>query len=917
MPVPGGPSSRQAEDLRLQQLLAAANCLLWRAEVVRDAQGELVWDVVAPSSALFRRIFGEAPDGVFCQLDWHRVEVPENRWIDERSKAALLGGLPEYRQDFRVLLPGRTLWLHEEVTVNRVSPEAWQLTGVVVDITERRAAEEARQAHQTQLARILDAVDCMLWQARVVERDDGCLHWSLRIPPSRLYRTVFGADPGDPPFFLWERVLDPATDLQIDGRAERAIRAGEAGYIQVFQARVAGTGIWLHEQVTIEADGVGQWSLVGVITDVTRQRELEEERWARERQLEKLFEVVECLLWRAEVELRPDGDQVWRVYVPGSALFHKLFGPAEPDPATALNWDEAGVDEYPAMQRRSAEAIRSGAPGYEQEFRARVEGTVYWLYERASIVRTAADRCTLVGVVVDVTGLKRAEAALSAEKERLAVTLRAIAEGVVTTDTQGRVLYANPAALALLERDGEDVVGQSLAEVFPLQLAESGLPAALPVGPVLAADVVVDLAPRSVLTGARGSVRHLEGRCAPIHAADSSLVGTVLVFRDVTERERLESELVRASKLESVGVLAGGIAHDFNNILTAVIGNLGLALLEVDRETELGRSLVDAEQAALRARDLTQQLLTFARGGEPIRAAVRLPEVIEEVVRFTLRGANVRAELDFAPGLWPADADKAQIGRVVQNLVINAVQAMPGGGVVGIQLRNARVGAGELPPLADGAYLRISVADTGEGIRAEHLARVFEPYFTTKRTGSGLGLATVYSIVRKHRGLIRAESEVGRGTKFHVYLPAAEEGLPLEEAASPVPAGTLRGRVLFMDDEESIRKLATGLLRRLGCEVEVVADGRAAVEAYRAAGAAGRPFDLVVMDLTVPGGMGGLEALGHLRAADPGVRAVVSSGYSSDPVLANYREYGFRGRVAKPYELAEFGRVLREALATG
>ncbi|MBK8476581.1 MAG: response regulator [Opitutaceae bacterium] len=386
-------------------------------------------------------------------------------------------------------------------------------------------------------------------------------------------------------------------------------------------------------------------------------------------------------------------------------------------------------------------------------------------------------------------------------------------------------------------------------------------------------------------------------------------------MRDTTERERLEQELLRASKLESVGLLAGGIAHDFNNILTAVMGNLTLALLDVEPQGEMGRILREAEGAALRARDLTQQLLTFAKGGDPVRAAVHLPAMMEEVTRFALHGSRVKAEFDLAANLWPADADKGQISRVVQNLVINAVQAMPAGGVVRLLARNERLHGLDRPPLLPGNYVHIAVSDTGVGIKGEHLDRIFEPYFTTKQTGSGLGLATVYSIVRKHKGLIQVESELGRGTTFHVRLPAAAAAEPEAAAAGVVAVGApVRGRILFMDDEAPIRKLATAMLRRLGCEVELAADGQAMVDAYCSAREAGRPFDAVVMDLTVPGGMGGLEALERLRALDPDVQAIVSSGYSSDPVLANYRSYGFSGRVAKPYEIADFGRVLREVL---
>ncbi len=1068
--------ARRTADTQLKQILVAANCLLWQGEARRGASGTLEWQAFSTPSALYKRLFGPpAADGA-CRLEWHRIAVPENREIDERADTAVLRGDSGYEQEFRVLLGREVIWLHEQVTITAVEPGLWRLAGVIVDTTVRREAEAAQRAHQAQLASMLETLDCLLWQARVFDLGNGDLRWVLFIPSSRLYREIFGEEPGSLPSFRWERVVDAATDMQIDGAASRAIKSGNRGYEQEFRALRQGRTCWLQEQVAIESTGPGQWELFGVITDVTPRHEAERAARAHQAQLDKIFEVVDCLLWRAQVDEYPNGELVWLVYVPGSKLFHRLFGPGLPDPRNALNWDEANVPEYPEMGRRSAAAIRSGAAGYEQEFRAYVGGQMYWLFERTAITRVAFDRWELVGVVVDVTArrlaeqevrsselryrtlfqhtpvamvetdfsavgrwlqglrdsgvadldrhladhtrellvglslvqvvdcndmtlrllgaqskedlrrrrrwlavpetlaavrgvfvalaqglnsyetetqvrdfaglrrqmllrwwighsaeggdlqrsvlvlvdltdLKRAEAELAAEKERLAVTLRAMAEGVITTDTEGRVQFLNPAAALLTLWDAEAAVGRAVDEVCPLRHADTGAVVAVPVAQVLVGDRVAELPPRTALLGRTGGETLVEGCCAPIHSAASRVVGTVLVLRDTTERERLEQELLRASKLESVGLLAGGIAHDFNNILTAVMGNLTLALLDVEPQGEVGRILREAEGAALRARDLTQQLLTFAKGGDPVRAAVHLPEMMEEVTRFALHGSRVKAEFDLAANLWPADADKGQISRVVQNLVINAVQAMPAGGVVRILARNERLHGLDRPPLLPGNYVHIAVSDTGVGIKGEHLDRIFEPYFTTKQTGSGLGLATVYSIVRKHKGLIQVESELGRGTTFHVRLPAAAAAELEAPAVGAVLTGTsVRGRILFMDDEAPIRKLAMAMLRRLGCEVELAADGQAMVDAYCSARDAGRPFDAVVMDLTVPGGMGGLEALERLRALDPEVQAIVSSGYSSDPVLANYRSYGFSGRVAKPYEIADFGRVLREVL---
>jgi Signal transduction histidine kinase len=381
------------------------------------------------------------------------------------------------------------------------------------------------------------------------------------------------------------------------------------------------------------------------------------------------------------------------------------------------------------------------------------------------------------------------------------------------------------------------------------------------------------------------------------------------IRRQLEKSSRLEAELVRTSRLDSLGILAGGIAHDFNNLLTVILGNLSLVLNDRNVNEEDERFLREGERAAIRARDLTQQLLTFAKGGAPVRSAVLLADIVRESAEFALHGSRVRCEFDFASDLWPAHVDRGQISQVAQNIVINAMHAMPTGGVIRIILRNEDVGPDTGVPLEPGRYLRLSIRDSGTGIAPELLPHIFDPFFTTKQKGSGLGLATVHSIVRKHGGHITVESTLGAGTVFHLWLPAAQKA---SQATTPKAAPRLRlsGRALVMDDEPPVREMAAAMLRRLGLEVAVVADGAEAIDAYVAARSAGRPFTLVLLDLTVPGGMGGKEALAELLRIDPNIRAIVSSGYSNDPVMAHYREHGFQARVPKPYELDQLAAAV-------
>jgi len=377
---------------------------------------------------------------------------------------------------------------------------------------------------------------------------------------------------------------------------------------------------------------------------------------------------------------------------------------------------------------------------------------------------------------------------------------------------------------------------------------------------------------------------------------------------------RLETALVRTSKLESLGLLAGGIAHDFNNLLTVIICNLSLLRLGQKPDPETDQIITDTTRASLRARDLTLQLLTFSKGGQPVLSTVSLPEVVRESGEFARHGSSVRCLYDFADDLWPAQADKGQIGQVVHNLVLNAIQAMPEGGVIIISLRNSDLPAATVAELPAGRYIQLTIADNGRGIPPEIRSRIFEPYFTTKSTGNGLGLATVHSIVRKHQGQIEVDSAVGKGTTFTLWLPAAESRPAPAPALSAETAPTFSGRILFMDDEPPIRQTASLLFKRLGLDIVCVEHGEAAIREYTAAKAGGRPFAAVILDLTIPGGMGGAETMTKLRELDPQVCGIVSSGYSGDPVLANYRQHGFQAIIRKPYEALEVAAVLAQVL---
>jgi len=400
---------------------------------------------------------------------------------------------------------------------------------------------------------------------------------------------------------------------------------------------------------------------------------------------------------------------------------------------------------------------------------------------------------------------------------------------------------------------------------------------------------------------------------AAIRDFDSNIIGAVLVFRDITEKRKMEDEIFKKRKLESLGTLAGGIAHDFNNILTAVLGNLTLLKMALVSPDEIHTLLGEIETQALRAQGLTEQLLTFSKGGTPVKKLASVGELIRESATFVLHGSNVLATFVLPDDLWSVEVDKGQFNQVIQNIVLNAKQAMPQGGLLTIEAKNLIIDRREALPLEKGQYIRISFADTGEGIPEELLSKIFDPYFTTKESGNGLGLATVFSIIERHDGYITVDSSVGKGTIFYLYIPAAGFSPP-EPSQAEVLLYTHSGRILLMDDEESLRAVLGRILKNIGYEVELVCNGEEALRRYQEARNQKADFDVVILDLTIRGGMGGKDTLQTLLKLDPQVKAVAFSGYSNDPVMARYQEYGFKGVLVKPFKYDELCALLKSLI---
>jgi PAS domain S-box-containing protein len=400
----------------------------------------------------------------------------------------------------------------------------------------------------------------------------------------------------------------------------------------------------------------------------------------------------------------------------------------------------------------------------------------------------------------------------------------------------------------------------------------------------------------------------------PVMDDSGDVHGIMGIFWDISDRKKLEEQRRQSQKLEAIGTLAGGIAHDFNNLLQGVFGYISLAKLNASCKDKSIAALEQAEKALHMSVNLTTQLLTFSKGGSPVKKKISLESAIENSVRFALSGSSADYRSNLDEDLWHVEADEGQIGQVIQNLVLNADQAMPMGGTIVIGAKNVQAFEKGIPHLPEeGKYVEISIKDNGIGIPEEYLPKIFDPYFTTKPKGSGLGLATCYSIVRNHGGVIHVSSKVGVGTMFYVYLPAVEGGKELEQAPEMSPF-VRKGKILVMDDDELIRNVAGDMIRSLGHDVELAECGEEAIEKYKASLESGEPFDIVLLDLTIRGGMGGRETMERLSVVDPKIRAIVSSGFSDDSIISDYNSYGFSARLSKPYKLQQLSNALNNIL---
>lgn len=726
------------------------------------------------------------------------------------------------------------------------------------------------------------------------------------------WKRLLGYTPAELPDTLdsWQQLIHPDDSAAAPDKLPRKAQAtaGTRSFNVEFRMRHR-RGHWVWIQCVgaqfLSAE-TGLERVVGLHLDISERKELEDALVANDARLQDLSGGGPLAVF----ELDFANDAFWF-----SPAFETLLGYAEGELepsatsfAQTLPAEEAAAGVQPWLLARAP-----GAGSFVTAVRLRRKDgrPVPVLLGAQRSVSRKHELTRVVGFAVPLP----AEIGSGADAPRAALDAQAfatLAEGVLITDARGRITFANPTAIRLLRQPSEAITGQAVGDVFRLVNRQSRRPSDDAAERALAADAPLPLLGDDALLVADAAPPvPIVWTARAVHGADGKPQGVVIVFRDPEEMTLTPEELVKANRLESLGLLAGGIAHDFNNLLTTILGALSLATDNRDPS-----ALPDGVKACTTAKGLTKQLLAFAKGGSGTQTVCPAREILEDSLKIAAAASTAAISLDVPEGTEPVQVDRAQILQVFQNLIVNALQAMPPPPhqpALQIHARNVQLAENQVPALPAGDYVEFEVRDNGTGIKPEHLGKIFDPFFTTKKHGTGLGLATVLSIVRKHGGQLGLDTQVGVGTAFTVFLPKA--GKPVEAQARR--AASLRfgtGRVLFMDDDPKISALTGTMLQSLDYKYDLAANGHEAIALYKRYLNIGRPYDAVIMDLTVVGGMGGEECFAELKKLDPEVRAIVASGYDNDDMARQFLERGWCGYLTKPYRVGELGKMLKQVI---
>ena len=728
--------------------------------------------------------------------------------------------------------------------------------------------------------------------------DDGLYDWNLltnEVYYSPRWKAMlgYGAEELENRLETWLRLMHPE-DRDVTMMLVRDyLRGGIDRYrTEVRLRHKSGHYITVLSRASLSRDANGNAvRMVGThvdLSDLRERKELAQDLKLHEHFQRALLDSFPFAAWMKDEEGR---------YRDANKLIAAYYGLSSPEELLGKSaHDFLPPDVAEQIEAEAREVLGSGRTK-RSERQLPVNGGDHWFDFHQAPISIDGQCFGIVGCAWDITERKLMEKALAESEERYRKVVEFSPEAMFV-HYQGRFVFLNLAAAKLLgASDPEELHGRRALDFVHPDLRDA------------VARRIENAWQHNDNPLIEEQLLRLDGstvlvEMVSVHFIYKGMDSVLAIARDISERKRMQDELVRTQKLESLGVLAGGIAHDFNNILTGILGNLSLVRMQLDTPEAVARGLERCEKAALRASELTQQLLTFARGGDPVRRVVDPVPLIRESVSFVLRGSNLGTELALADDLWCIEADPGQLNQALGNILINSKQAMPDGGIIRITSSNEELGPDGASNLPAGNYLKISIEDQGDGIPPVNLPKIFDPFFTTKQQGNGLGLASVYSIVKRHGGEVAVSSSMGAGSCFTIHLPAVPGKRSGNQKPERRELQSGKGRVLVMDDEEIIRELATTTLEFAGYQVVSCGDGAEAVERYRSSYRSD-PFDVVIMDLTIPGGMGGKEAAGIILGFDPDASLIVSSGYSNDPVMANFRQFGFRGAVVKPFSAGE------------
>ena len=895
--------SRDFEKLRLtEHALRESQVGLSRAQQIAHI-GDWEWDIATNkvfwSDELYR-IYGFAlqeiaPDYGLITGAMH----PKSR--DEFFSAidAALKGERLFEMDYTFFRKdGSTAILH---TIGQVIYDAEggpvRMLGTVQDITEQKRVEEALLESEEKFRNIFDNANDGILIASMSSRKfvEANKSMCLMLGYTKEEIKTLGIEDIHPPKDV-PRVL---AEFENQRRGKKVI--AESLPVRrkdgsIFYADIGAAFLTL---------GGGQYA-VGIFRDITERKKVVESSQQSETRMRMAMAAARQGFFK--IDITTDNVVV-------SPSYARMMG-YEPEEFPPRWFDLIHPDDCDDARLIYDEYINGRRDDCRSEFRQQAKsGQWRWISSVGAVVEWDNDGTPtrMFGIYTDITERKEAEEALRNSEQFIRKILDTVDEGFIVVDRDFHIMTANRAYCSQVGESCDAVIGRHCFEI-----SHKTLRPCFEEGEECAVRHVFETGePYTALHShpEDKGILYVETKAFPIKDSTGAVISVIETVNNITEKHLLEEERLKTQKLEAIGTLAGGIAHDFNNLLQGIFGYITMAKMTLDHKDRALAMLDQAEKALHLSVNLTTQLLTFSKGGKPIKKNISLGPVIENSVRFALSGSSADSRITLAEDLWVVDADEGQIGQVVQNIVLNADQAMPLGGTIVIIAKNVLSSDKGLPQLqGKGRYVEISVQDSGIGISEKYLEKIFDPYFTTKEKGSGLGLATSYSIIRNHGGLIDVKSGVGNGTTFYIYLPAVE----LEAETMTVPTVSFvgrRGKILIMDDEELIRNIAGTQVKVLGNEVEVAENGETAIAKYTSAMETGKPFDIVILDLTVRGGMGGRETIERLLAIDPGVRAIVSSGYSDNDVVADYQKYGFRASLSKPYRLVDLRDTLNALLS--